>query len=86
MMAEHYNGLALFLILNLVAGLSRILHGPTTADRLLITQLFSTTAIAVLLLKAEVEGLPAWHDVALVLSLLASVTAATFLRTTRPFS
>jgi multicomponent Na+:H+ antiporter subunit F len=36
--------LALFLILNLGAGIWRVLRGPTAVDRMLAAQLFGTTA------------------------------------------
>ena len=38
--------LALFLMLNLGAGMWRVLRGPTAADRMLAAQLFGTTAVA----------------------------------------
>lgn len=45
--------LAVFLMLNLGAGMWRVPHGPTAADRMLAAHLFGTTAVAVLLLLAE---------------------------------
>ena len=38
-----------FLLLNIVLGLYRVWRGPTVADRLLTTQLFGTTGVAILL-------------------------------------
>ncbi len=70
--------LALFLLLNLGAGMWRVLRGPTPADRMLAAQLFGTTAVAILLLLAEVPGGAALRDVALVFALLAAVTAVAF--------
>ena len=52
-MDKLYFGLALFLLLTLLAGLWRILQGPTPADRMLAAQLFGTTAVACLLLLAQ---------------------------------
>lgn len=75
-----YFSLALFLLLNLGAGMWRVLRGPTPADRMLAAQLFGTTAVAILLLLAEVMGQPALRDVALVFALLAAVTAVAFVR------
>jgi multicomponent Na+:H+ antiporter subunit F len=72
--------LALFLLLNLGAGMWRVLRGPTGADRMLAAQLFGTTAVAVLLLLAETSGVAALRDVALVFALLAAVTAVAFVR------
>ena len=72
--------LALFLMLNLGAGMWRVLRGPTAADRMLAAQLFGTTAVAILLLLAEASGDAALRDVALVFALLAAVTAVAFVR------
>lgn len=76
--------LSLFLLGNLLAGLWRLLVGPTPADRLLTSQLFATTAVAILLLHAESMSLPALRDVALVFALLGAVTAVAFVRRTSP--
>jgi multicomponent Na+:H+ antiporter subunit F len=72
--------LALFLMLNLGAGMWRVLRGPTAADRMLAAQLFGTTAVAILLLLAEASGSAGLRDVALVFALLAAVTAVVFVR------
>jgi multicomponent Na+:H+ antiporter subunit F len=72
--------LAVFLMLNLGAGMWRVLRGPTAADRMLAAQLFGTTAVAILLLLAEASGSAALRDVALVFALLAAVTAVAFVR------
>ena len=79
-----YLSLALFLLLNLGAGMWRVLHGPTTADRMLAAQLFGTTAVAMLLLLAQAYGNAALLDVALVFALLAAVTAVAFVRRAWP--
>jgi len=76
--------LALFLLLNLGAGIWRVLRGPTAADRMLAAQLFGTTAVAVLLLLAQATGGAALRDVALVFALLAAVTAVAFVRRAWP--
>ncbi len=75
-----YLGVAVFLLLTLVAGLWRIMHGPTAADRMLTAQLFGTTAVACLLLLAQALEQSALRDVALVFALLAVVTAVAFAR------
>lgn len=77
-----YLTLALFLLLNLGAGMWRVYRGPTAADRMLATQLFCTTAVAVLLLLAQAYGNAALRDVALLFALLAAVTAVAFVRRT----
>ena len=75
-----YAALALFLLLNLCAGMWRVLRGPAAADRMLAAQLFGTTAVAILLLFAEAADRAALRDVALVFALLAAVTAVAFVR------
>jgi multicomponent Na+:H+ antiporter subunit F len=79
-MTGIYLGFALFLLLNLVGGLLRILRGPTRADRMLAAQLFGTTGVAILLLLAEASGRAALRDVALVFALLAAVNTVVFVR------
>jgi len=75
---------AIFLLLNIGAGLFRILRGPSAADRMLATQLFGTTSVAILLLLAQAFGNPALRDVALLLALLAAVTTVAFVRRAWP--
>lgn len=72
--------IAAFLMLNLAAGLWRVMRGPTAADRMLAAQLFGTTAVATLLLLAEGTQQPALRDVALVFALLAAVAAVAFVQ------
>lgn len=79
-MEKLYLFLALFLLLNLFAGMWRVLHGPTVADRMMAAQLFGTTVVAILILLAQAYGNPALRDVALVFALLAAVTAVAFVR------
>lgn len=83
-MQTLFLALALFLVLNLCAGMWRVLRGPTAADRMLAAQLFGTTAVAILLLLAEAAGSAALRDVALVFALLAAVTAVAFVRRAWP--
>ncbi len=72
--------LALFLLLNLVAGMWRVFRGPSAADRMLAAQLFGTTAVAILVLLAEAVDTAPLRDVALVFALLSAVTAVAFVR------
>jgi multicomponent Na+:H+ antiporter subunit F len=83
-MQTLYFALALFLLLNLVAGMWRVLRGPTSADRMLAAQLFGTTSVAVLLLLSQATDEAALRDVALVFALLATVTAVAFVRRAWP--
>jgi multicomponent Na+:H+ antiporter subunit F len=73
-------GVALFLLLNVVAGLVRAWMGPTAPDRMLAAQLFGTTGTAILLLLAEGLSNAALRDVALVLALLAAISIVVFVR------
>jgi multicomponent Na+:H+ antiporter subunit F len=75
-----YLALAVFLLLNIAAGLVRILRGPTAADRMLAAQLFGTTGVAILLLLAEAQAEPALRDVALVFALLAALATVAFVK------
>lgn len=76
--------IASLLIITGLAGLWRIMRGPTTADRLLSVQMLGTTAITVLLVMAEWQQMPVWRDVALVLALLAAVITAALVQLLRP--
>ncbi|HRQ63518.1 MAG TPA: monovalent cation/H+ antiporter complex subunit F [Xanthomonadaceae bacterium] len=71
-------GAALFLLINLVAGLVRVLKGPTRADRMLAALLFGSTTVAVLLILAELQGMAALRDVALLFVLLAAILGVAF--------
>ncbi|MDX1656946.1 MAG: monovalent cation/H+ antiporter complex subunit F [Candidatus Competibacteraceae bacterium] len=75
-----YTLVTALLLLNLLAGLWRIYRGPSPADRLLAVQLFTTTSVAVLLLLAQVQALPALLDVALLIALLAAIANLAFVR------
>ena len=79
-METVYLGLAIFLMLNIAAGLLRILRGPSAADRMLAAQLFGTTGVAILLLLAEAQALPVLRDVALVFALLAALATVAFVK------
>ena len=81
-MQTLYFALAIFLMLNLTAGMWRVLRGPSIADRMLATQLFGTTSVAILLLLAQGIDKSALRDVALVFALLATVAAIAFVKRT----
>jgi multicomponent Na+:H+ antiporter subunit F len=70
--------LAVFLFTNLLVALLWVSRGPTIADRLLVALLFATTGVALLLLLAYTESVPALVDTALVFALLATITGAAF--------
>ncbi|GAO29946.1 monovalent cation/H+ antiporter complex subunit F [Geofilum rubicundum] len=60
-----------FLLLNIALGLIRVWRGPTVADRLLTTQLFGTTGMAVLLVLAGSLEDPDLLNVAITFNVLA---------------
>jgi multicomponent Na+:H+ antiporter subunit F len=77
-MSGVFSALVVFLVVNVVAGLWRVVRGPTPGDRVLAPQLFGTTGIAILLVAAEWLEAPSLRDVALLLALLAVVTTSAF--------
>ncbi len=81
--------LALFsglLLLTVLAGLWRIIAGPSRADRLLAVQFLGTTGAALLLVMAQWLAQPALRDAALVLALLAAVVSAALVQYLREAS
>ena len=77
-MAELLLLSALGVMFSLFLGLLRVLHGPGAGDRMLATQLIGTAGVCILLLLSVLLDQPALLDVALLLALLAAVTAAAF--------
>ena len=69
-------GLLLLLVLTMMIGFWRVIHGPTRGDRLLPVQLFGSTGIALLLVLAHMQGEPRLLDVALVLATLSVILPA----------
>jgi multicomponent Na+:H+ antiporter subunit F len=78
-----YLAIAIFLLLNVLGGLIRILIGPSRGDRMLAAQLFGTTGVAIILLLAEALEQPALRDIALVVVLLAVINTVVLLTITR---
>lgn len=72
------DAVAAVLLLLLLLGLLRIWRGPAPADRMLASQLFGTTGVALLLVLAESQAEPALRDVALVLALLTVLSTVAF--------
>ena len=77
-MTGVYWGVSSILLATVAVGLWRFFIGPTAADRLMVTQLFGTTGVAICLLLGAALGNAAILDVALALALLAVVTTAAF--------
>lgn len=73
-------GAGLFLLINLAVGLLRLFRGPGPADRIQSLLLFGTTTVAVLLLLAYAEALPALVHVALVFVMLAAIASIAFVQ------
>jgi multicomponent Na+:H+ antiporter subunit F len=72
--------ISLVVLMSVVAGMARVIRGPTSADRMLAALLFGTSGVAVLLLLARTMNAPALNDVALVFVVLAAVTTVAFVR------
>lgn len=72
--------MATVLLITIGVGLTRVLIGPSAADRMMAAQLMGTSGIGVLLLMAPALGVPALIDVALVFALLAAVAITAFTR------
>lgn len=79
-MTAVYWGASAILLATVAVGLWRLFRGPTAADRLMVTQLFGTTGVAICLLLSAALRNAAILDVALALALLAVVTTAAFAR------
>lgn len=72
--------LAVFLLLNLAVGLSRVIGGTTRADRMIAVQLLGTTGVGILVVLWQALGMSALLDVALVFAMLAAVTTVAFVK------
>jgi multicomponent Na+:H+ antiporter subunit F len=79
-MVFFLDSLVALLVMILLLGLIRIIRGPSYTDRLLATQLFSTTGVAITALLSVSTQTPSLLNVALVLALLTSLTLITFSR------
>lgn len=79
-MSDLYFGVVIFLLLNVLVGMTRILRGPTPADRMLAAQLFGTTGVAIMVVLAEALNVPAVRTVGLVFAVLAVIATAVFVR------
>ncbi len=79
-MSTLYILLACFLLLNICAGLARIMIGPTNVDRMLAIQLLCTCGIGTLLLLSKAFSSIELLDIACVFALLATLAILTFIR------
>ena len=74
--------LIVLLMLMLIAGMIRVVRGPTPADRMLAAMLLGTTGVAIVALLASAVGRSALIDVALVFAVLGAVAMVAFVRDT----
>jgi multicomponent Na+:H+ antiporter subunit F len=81
-MNVFFLGMALFLVLNILGGLWRVLNGPNQADRMVAAQLFGTTGVATLLLLAQALEAPFIRNAALLFALLTVMAVLAFVRNT----
>ncbi len=79
-MSAFFHLAALFLLLNISAGLLRIVRGRTSADRLLAVQLLGTTGAAILILLSLATAERAYQTIALIFAVLAGILGVTFTR------
>lgn len=68
------------LILLLLAGLVRVLIGPSQNDQMLASQLFGTAGVAILILLSVIQDQETLLNAAMVLALLAPLSLITFIR------
>lgn len=79
-MTEALVAIAILILLSLLAGLVRVVRGPSLGDRMLAAQLFGTGAVALLLILSQAMATPALIDVAFVFAILAAVSVVAFVR------
>ncbi len=81
-MNTFYLCMALFLALNILAGLWRVMAGPKPEDRMVAAQLFGSTGVATLLLLSQALDSPYIKNAALVFALLTVMAVLAFVRNT----
>lgn len=79
-MTTFLTAASIVVLMTIAIGFVRVLLGPSKADRLIAAQLFGTAGVAWILLIAYATDKPGLSDVALVLALLAAVTAIAFVK------
>lgn len=68
------------LLLCLIVGLIRVLVGPDNANRMLAAQLFGTIGTTIVIVLSVLQNNEVITNVALVFTLLASITVIAFLK------
>lgn len=75
---------ALLLLLALLAGMWRVVVGPTAADRLVAAQVLGTLGLGILLLYAQLVDDPSARDAAVLMAILSLVATMAFVRRLAP--
>lgn len=79
-MTIFYTIIIILLLLCLILGLIRVLAGPDNANRMLAAQLFGTIGTTVVVVLSVMQNNEEIMNVALVFTLLASITVIAFLK------
>jgi multicomponent Na+:H+ antiporter subunit F len=79
-MTFFYTIVVILLLICLIVGLLRVLIGPDNANRMLAAQLFGTIGTTIVLVFSVLQNNEVITNVALVFTLLASITVIAFLR------
>lgn len=77
-MQTLYLLVTLVLLLNILAGMARIIRGPSPADRMIAAQLFGSLGVGILLLLSETIAMDGLRDAALVFAILGGLTTVAF--------
>ena len=75
-----YLAVVIILLLCLIVGLVRVLTGPDNANRMLAAQLFGTISTTIVIVLSVLQNNEVITNVALVFTLLASITVIAFLK------
>lgn len=79
-MTAFYTSIITLLLLCLLVGLIRVLAGPDNANRMLAAQLFGTIGTTIVIVLSVLQDNEVITNVALVFTLLASITIIAFLK------
>ncbi|WP_455210402.1 monovalent cation/H+ antiporter complex subunit F [Kaarinaea lacus] len=71
---------SIVVLATITLGFVRVLLGPHKADRMIAAQLFGTAGVAWILLMGYAVEKPGLSDIALVLALLAAISAIAFVQ------
>jgi multicomponent Na+:H+ antiporter subunit F len=77
-MSTLLSALTVVLIVTLFVGVWRVQRGPTAADRMLSALLIGSTAVATLLLLAQLQQEPALRVAALLVVMLAAIVSIAY--------